>query len=65
MPTSRKPKAPSLMVNGRRVTLADLPLVAYSLSCGHVGRDRAIRAGDILFCDTCRDTKRVSAVIAE
>jgi hypothetical protein len=56
---------PSVRVEGRKVTLADFPIVAYSLNCGHVGRERAIRAGDTLFCDTCQDTKRVATIISQ
>jgi hypothetical protein len=56
---------PSVRVDGKRFTLADFPLVAYSLACGHVGRERAIRAGDTLFCDTCQDTKRVATIISQ
>jgi hypothetical protein len=55
---------PSVQVEGRKITLADFPIVAYSLNCGHVGRERAIRAGDTLFCDTCQDTKRVATIIS-
>jgi hypothetical protein len=58
------PRGPSVRVGGRKVYLSDLPLIAYSLECGHVGRDRAIQAGDRVFCDGCRDTKRVAQIIS-
>jgi hypothetical protein len=62
---NKKTGVASVEVNGRRITLADLPLVAYSLECGHVGRDRAIQAGDRLFCETCGDTRRVARLISQ
>ena len=58
-------RTPSVKVDGRRVTLADFPIIAFSLTCGHVGRERAIRVGDHVFCDTCADTKRVANIVSQ
>jgi hypothetical protein len=50
---------------GKRVKLTDLPLVAYSLFCGHTGRDYAINKGDLLFCTPCAGNKRVAKILAK
>jgi hypothetical protein len=50
--------------DGKPVSLDSLPLVAYGLNCGHLGRDYAVQKGDVLFCEECGTTKRVSRIIA-
>lgn len=50
--------------DGQRVSLTDLPLVAYRLSCGHVGKDYAVLKRDLIFCPDCATTKRVTAILA-
>jgi hypothetical protein len=50
--------------DGRVVRLEDLPLVAYALNCGHLGRDYAVGRGDLLFCRDCGRQRRVSRIIA-
>jgi hypothetical protein len=62
-PDARKISA--LTAEGRRVSLADLPVVAYRLSCGHVGKDYAIQKQDLLFCADCGATSRVSAILSD
>lgn len=49
---------------GRRYSLKDLPLVAFTRQCGHMGREYGILMGDLVFCDTCREAKRVVRVSA-
>lgn len=61
----RASKVTTLSRTGRSVSLADLPLVAYSLSCGHLGRDYAIQKRDLVFCADCQGTRRVSKVLAQ
>jgi hypothetical protein len=51
--------------DGRTVALAALPLVAYALACGHLGRDYAVKKRDLVFCSECGATKRVARVLAE
>lgn len=51
-------------VSGRKITLADQPLVAYKLYCGHLGRQYAVKRRDILFCEECGRDKRVKEVLA-
>lgn len=55
----------SVRSNGRKISLTDLPLVAYALGCGHVGRDHGIALGDQLFCLDCSDHRSVAAILAE
>jgi hypothetical protein len=50
--------------DGRPVRLEDLPLVAYALDCGHVGRDYAVNKRDLLFCRECRRQRRVARIIS-
>jgi hypothetical protein len=58
-------RTPSVRNNvGKRVRLSDLPLVAYSLYCGHVGREHGVARNDLMFCPTCKDTKRVARIIS-
>lgn len=49
----------------RKMAVADLPLVAYSLNCGHVGRDYGIQKKDNLFCAKCGSDSRVSKILAQ
>lgn len=51
--------------DGKVISLASLPLVAYSLTCEHLGRDYAVQKRDLIFCDKCGTTKRVKSIIAE
>jgi hypothetical protein len=63
--SNKKNRAPRITgPDGRKVSLHDLPLVAYTLTCGHIGRDYAIAKGDQVFCTACADTKRVARVIS-
>lgn len=55
----------STKVAGRKMTLADLPLVAYALNCGHVGRDYGIQKKDNLFCAKCGSNSRVTKILAQ
>lgn len=56
---SRRPKRNNnqnsdvITVGGQKFRLSDLPSVGYTLTCGHSARSFAIRAGDLMFCDTC------------
>jgi hypothetical protein len=50
--------------DGREVRLSDLPLVAYALGCGCVGRDYAVQKGDILFCAEHAENKKVTTILA-
>lgn len=50
--------------DGKKVSLASLPLVAFQLNCGHVGKDFAIQTRDIVFCDDCGQDRRVKKIIA-
>ena len=51
--------------DGKRVPLSSLPLVAYALNCGHLGRDYAVKRRDLVFCDDCQDSRRVSRILAQ
>ena len=50
--------------DGRKVSLHDLPLVAFYLSCGHIQREYGVAKGDLIFCKLCSADKRVTKVIA-
>jgi hypothetical protein len=49
---------------GRRLTLADLPMVVFAMSCGHTAKDRVIQVRDWTFCNTCQGRVQVSAILA-
>ena len=51
--------------DGRAVSLESQPLVAFSLSCGHLGREYAVARRDLIFCDACGVTRRVSKILAQ
>lgn len=53
-----------LDADGNPVSIRDLPLVAFRLTCGHLGRDYGVQARDIVFCDECGTNKRVKKVLA-
>jgi hypothetical protein len=50
--------------DGQRLRLEDLPLVAYALDCGHLGRDYAVKQRDLVFCRDCSRQRRVVRIIA-
>ena len=50
--------------DGQVVTLGSLPLVAYALKCGHVGRDYAVQERDLIFCGDCGQTSAVNRIIS-
>ena len=43
----------------------DLPLVAYELSCSHMGKQLGIRKGEFIFCEDCQSDKRVKRILAQ
>ena len=51
--------------DGRRISLADLPLVVFRLSCGHMGREYAVQKRDLIFCSDCGTSKRVTKILSE
>jgi len=51
--------------DGRKVNGASLPLVAYALNCGHLGRNYAVKRRDFLFCEECGTTKQVAKILAQ
>lgn len=57
-------KTKAINLDGRKVSLASLPLVAFKLSCGHVGKDYAINKSDVIFCETCATNMRVNKIIS-
>lgn len=50
--------------DGRRIRLEDLPLIAYRLNCGHVGKGYGIARRDVIFCDSCGADKSVKDIIS-
>ena len=61
---SKSARKVATVAGGRRVSLADMPLVAYRLNCGHLGRDYAVQKRDLIFCADCGANKRVTAIIS-
>lgn len=51
--------------DGKLVSLGDIKLVAYLLSCSHHGRDYGINKGDLIFCAKCGEIMKVSKILAE
>jgi hypothetical protein len=51
--------------SGAKVSLATLPLVAYALKCGQLGRDYALVKGDLVFCQACQRSCRVARILAQ
>lgn len=63
--TKDKAPLPTILdADGNPISLRDLPLVAYRLTCGHLGRDYAIQPRDVVFCDECKTNKRVKKILA-
>lgn len=44
-----------LKIAGRWIVAADIPLNIASLSCGHIIRGIALKEGNVVFCETCKD----------
>ncbi|MFM7087930.1 MAG: hypothetical protein ACKOW9_00120 [Candidatus Paceibacterota bacterium] len=59
---NKKPQNP-LMAEKLR-SLADLPLVAFELNCGHPGREYGVQKSDLIFCERCKSSKTVKRIIA-
>lgn len=59
----RKP-VPAVERDGRRVRLDELPLVAFGLICGHLGREYGVLKGDQVWCGPCMATRRVTRILA-
>lgn len=47
------------------VKIYDMDLVAYQLSCSHLGREFGVKKGDVIFCKECLEISRVSKVLAK
>ncbi len=60
--TELKPEE-KLKIGGRWVTVADIPLTAAILECGHAVRGIALQEGDIIFCETDHDTSSVASIV--
>lgn len=58
------PRTPSAVQDGKRIRLTDLPLVAYALNCGCLGRGYAVVRNDLLFCEKHAKTAKVSKILA-
>lgn len=50
-----------IKVRGRYIVAKDIPLSAYFLDCNHTGQGIAIAENQIIFCDTCRENRRVAS----
>jgi hypothetical protein len=51
-----------LKIAGRWVEVADIPLNAVFLSCGHPMRGIALAEGNVVFCESCKDNVFVASV---
>lgn len=51
--------------DGVAMSLADLPLVAYGMSCNHLGRDYGVKRGDYVYCPACGTSRRVAKILAQ
>ncbi len=54
--------------DGRKATraqLASIPLVAYQLNCGHLGRNYAVQKREVMFCAECGSNKQVKKILAQ
>lgn len=56
---SSLPASATILVRGKRVKAADIPLAVFTLSCGHVDKGIAVKAGDLHFCDACQSLESV------
>lgn len=54
-----------ITVRGRHIRVADIPLVAVVLTCGHPVRGIALSVKDVVFCDHCQKTAFVKEVVAK
>lgn len=62
----KRTPAPSVRdASGRRVRLNDLPTTAFTLACGHIGREHGVRFHDLIWCTECGDTRRVVKILAK
>lgn len=48
-------------VRGRYIVAKNIPLSAYFLDCTHTGQGIAIAEGQIIFCEKCRENRRVAS----
>ena len=50
-----------IKVHGRYIIAKNIPLSAYFLDCNHSGQGIAITEGQVLFCEPCKETRRVAS----
>lgn len=50
-----------IKVRGRYIVVKNIPLSAYFLDCNHSGQGIAIAEGQVIFCETCKETRRVAS----
>lgn len=46
-------------IHGRNVRVGDIPLSIFALECGHKGKGIAVTVGNTIFCDDCKELKKV------
>lgn len=54
--------------DGRKATRAQLdsvPLVAYELNCGHLGRNYGVAKKEVFFCEPCGRDRWVKRILAQ
>lgn len=50
-----------IKVRGRYIVAKNIPLSAYFLDCNHSGQGIAIAEGQVIFCESCKETRRVAS----
>lgn len=48
-------------IRGHKVRVGDIPLSIFTLECGDKGKGIAVVTGNMIFCDECKDIKRVQS----
>lgn len=54
---------PRLNHTSRKVT-RELPLVAFTMTCSHPGREYGVAERDLVWCNACGDQRRVATILA-
>ena len=62
----RSPKVPYVLdADGKKVSLDSLPLAAYRLTCGHLGKQSGVQVRDVILCPQCGTNKTIKTIIAQ
>lgn len=53
------PLTSSIVINGRKIKVADIPWSIFVMQCGHKDKGIAVTTGRVIFCEKCQTRQEV------